>query len=121
MRENISYLVFKLSCNSSGVKRTKIQEMFGRLGTDKLNALVNKGLIKRDGEVFKSAIEGFSLGHETFVDHFKAVAGGVEMTDIVTYVLPFGILGRLVHPFLVRPKLEQIFSYRFQKVDAIFK
>ena len=41
--------------------------------------------------------------------HFKAVAGGVEMTDIVTYVLPFGILGRLVHPFLVRPKLEQIF------------
>lgn len=53
--------------------------------------------------------------------HFKAVAGGVEMTDIVTYVLPFGILGRLVHPFLVRPKLEQIFSYRFQKVDAIFK
>lgn len=53
--------------------------------------------------------------------HFKAVAGGVEMTDIVTYVLPFGILGRLVHPFLVRPKLEHIFSYRFQKVDAIFK
>ena len=53
--------------------------------------------------------------------HFKAVAGGVEMTDIVTYVLPLGILGRLVHPFLVRPKLEQIFAYRFQKVDAIFK
>jgi hypothetical protein len=35
--------------------------------------------------------------------------------------LPLGILGRLVHPFLVRPKLEQIFAYRFQKVDAIFK
>jgi hypothetical protein len=43
------------------------------------------------------------------------------MTDIVTYVLPLGILGRLVHPFLVRPKLEQIFAYRFQKVDTIFK
>lgn len=53
--------------------------------------------------------------------HFKAVEGGVEMTDIVTYVLPLGILGRLVHPFLVRPKLEQIFAYRFQKVDKIFK
>lgn len=53
--------------------------------------------------------------------HFKAVDGGVEMTDIVTYVLPLGILGRLVHPFLVRPKLEQIFVYRFQKVDKIFK
>jgi ligand-binding SRPBCC domain-containing protein len=53
--------------------------------------------------------------------HFKAVEGGVEMTDIVTYVLPFGILGKLVHPWLVKPKLEQIFSYRFKKVDEIFK
>jgi ligand-binding SRPBCC domain-containing protein len=53
--------------------------------------------------------------------HFKAVSGGVEMTDIVTYVLPLGILGRLVHPWLVKPKLEQIFAYRFAKVEAIFK
>ena len=43
------------------------------------------------------------------------------MTDIVTYVLPFGLLGRLVHPWLVRPKLEQIFAYRFKKVEALFK
>jgi hypothetical protein len=35
-------------------------------------------------------------------------------------VLPFGILGRLVHPWLVKPKLEQIFSYRFDKVVQIF-
>ena len=53
--------------------------------------------------------------------HFKAVEGGVEMTDIVTYVLPFGLLGRLVHPWLVRPKLEQIFAYRFKKVETLFK
>jgi ligand-binding SRPBCC domain-containing protein len=52
--------------------------------------------------------------------HFKQVDGGVEMTDIVTYVLPFGILGKLVHPWLVKPKLEQIFNYRFQKVDELF-
>ena len=52
--------------------------------------------------------------------HFKAVDGGVEMTDIVTYVLPFGILGKLVHPWLVKPKLAQIFSYRFKKVDQLF-
>ena len=52
--------------------------------------------------------------------HFKAVEGGVEMTDIVSYVLPFGILGKLVHPFVVRKKLEEIFAYRFKKVDEIF-
>jgi ligand-binding SRPBCC domain-containing protein len=53
--------------------------------------------------------------------HFKQVDGGVEMTDIVTYVLPFGFLGRCLHPWLVRPKLEHIFSYRFKKVEEIFK
>jgi ligand-binding SRPBCC domain-containing protein len=52
--------------------------------------------------------------------HFKAVEGGVEMTDIVSYEVPFGILGKLAHPFIVRPKLEQIFNYRTQKINEIF-
>jgi ligand-binding SRPBCC domain-containing protein len=52
--------------------------------------------------------------------HFKAVDGGVEMTDIVSYEVPFGILGRLAHPFIVRPKLEQIFNYRTKKINEIF-
>jgi ligand-binding SRPBCC domain-containing protein len=52
--------------------------------------------------------------------HFKAVEGGVEMTDIVSYEVPFGILGKLAHPFIVRPKLEHIFNYRTQKINEIF-
>ena len=52
--------------------------------------------------------------------HFKAVDGGVEMTDIVSYEVPFGILGKLAHPLIVRPKLEQIFNYRTKKINEIF-
>ena len=52
--------------------------------------------------------------------HFKEVEGGVEMTDIVSYLLPMGPLGKLVHPWLVKPKLEEIFEYRFQKVEELF-
>jgi len=52
--------------------------------------------------------------------HFREVEGGVEMTDIVSYELPFGILGKLVHPLLVKKKLDQIFSYRFKIVDELF-
>lgn len=52
--------------------------------------------------------------------HFKAVDGGVEMTDIISYELPLGFLGRLAHPILVKKKLEEIFKYRFKKVDEIF-
>lgn len=52
--------------------------------------------------------------------HFKAVDGGVEMTDIVSYEIPLGILGRLMHPIVVKKKLEEIFEYRFKRVDEIF-
>ncbi len=52
--------------------------------------------------------------------HFKEVEGGVEMTDIVSYVIPLGILGKIAHPIIVRKKLEEIFAYRFEKVEELF-
>ena len=47
--------------------------------------------------------------HKHFI---KEIPGGVEMEDIVDYKVPMGILGQLVHPFLVIPKLKEIFEYR---------
>lgn len=53
--------------------------------------------------------------------HFlKKIDGGVEFEDIIDYKVPLGILGRLVHPFLVKPKLEEIFAYRQQKLIELF-
>ena len=53
--------------------------------------------------------------------HFlTAIPGGVEMEDIVHYKLPMGLLGRLAHPFLVKPKLEEIFNYREKKLKELF-
>lgn len=44
--------------------------------------------------------------------HFEALEDGVLMTDKVTYKLPMGALGRLFHPFLIKPQLKKIFEYR---------
>ena len=52
--------------------------------------------------------------------HFKPVDGGVEMIDIVSYELPLGFLGKIAHPIVVKKKLEEIFDYRFKKVDELF-
>ena len=44
---------------------------------------------------------------------FRAVSEGeTEMRDLVTYVPPFGPLGALLNPLLIRPQLEKIFDYR---------
>ncbi len=52
--------------------------------------------------------------------HFKAVPGGVEMTDIVHYGLPFGPLGVMANSIYVEKKLQSIFDYRKEKVVDIF-
>lgn len=55
--------------------------------------------------------------HKHFI---KQIPGGVEMEDIIDYKLPFGLLGQLAHPIIVRPKLDEIFNYRKQKLEALF-
>ena len=53
--------------------------------------------------------------------HFlKEIPGGVEMEDIVHYVVPMGILGRMAHPFLVKPNLDKIFEFRRKKLIELF-
>jgi ligand-binding SRPBCC domain-containing protein len=52
--------------------------------------------------------------------HFKEVSGGVEMNDIVSYEIPFGIFGKLAKPIIVQKKLNEIFDYRYAKVIEIF-
>ncbi|MFL2643792.1 MAG: cell division inhibitor [Flavobacteriales bacterium] len=55
--------------------------------------------------------------HKHFI---KEIKGGVEMVDILDYALPFGILGRIFHPVIVKPKLNEIFNYRREKLIKIF-
>lgn len=55
--------------------------------------------------------------HKHFI---KNVEGGIEMEDIIDYKIPFGWLGQLMHPILVKPKLKEIFAYRKQKLEELF-
>lgn len=55
--------------------------------------------------------------HKHFI---KEIDGGVEMEDIIDYKVPFGWLGQLIHPILVRPKLNEIFEYRRMKLIELF-
>ena len=50
----------------------------------------------------------------------QPVEGGVEMSDVVHYALPFGLLGRMVHAAIVRNQLNTIFDYRREVLSARF-
>lgn len=51
---------------------------------------------------------------------FTEIDGGVFMEDIVHYKVPFGIIGQLFQPLVVKPKLEEIFKFRKQKLIELF-
>ncbi|MBN2055364.1 SRPBCC family protein [bacterium] len=51
--------------------------------------------------------------------HFKPVAEGTLVLDIVNYRLPLGPAGSLVHAAVVRRRLERIFDYRRQRLDEV--
>ncbi|MFZ9878258.1 MAG: SRPBCC family protein [Chitinophagaceae bacterium] len=60
----------------------------------------------------------YSLWHHQH--HFKAIEGGVEMTDIVHYRIPLGPLGDLANALFVRAKLKKIFDFRYEAVENLF-
>ncbi len=114
-------LDFKITSELNG------EEIYtGQLITYKVRPLLGIGLI------WVSEITHVER-HKIFVDeqgkgpykmwhhehHFKPVNGSTEITDIVQYKLPFGILGNLGLP-IVEKQLEGIFSYRRRKVEEMF-
>jgi ligand-binding SRPBCC domain-containing protein len=56
--------------------------------------------------------------HEHFIEPH---AQGVLMTDIVSYMPPFGIIGTLANWLFISKQLEKIFAYRIKAIDEIFK
>lgn len=60
----------------------------------------------------------YSMWHHQH--HFREVPGGVEMTDIVHYKLPFWFLGDIANSVFVKKQLNDIFDYRFKAVEKIF-
>ena len=47
-------------------------------------------------------------------------AENIDWEDIIDYKLPFGIIGQIAHPILVKKQLHQIFEFREEKLKDLF-
>ena len=74
----------------------------------------------REGEYFvdEQRVGPYSLWHHEH--RFVPVAGGVNMTDHVTYAVGFGPIGWLVERLWIREQLARIFDFRRTKVAELF-
>jgi len=56
-----------------------------------------------------------------FHEHrFEAVPGGIEMTDIVHYVMPWSWIGELVHRIFIHRRLNAIFNFRHNYIASLW-
>jgi ligand-binding SRPBCC domain-containing protein len=70
--------------------------------------------------VDQQALGPYRLWHHEH--RFRALDDrSTEMRDIIHYVLPYGWLGEIAHPWLVAPQLRRIFEFRERTVKEIFK
>lgn len=51
---------------------------------------------------------------------FEEQNDGVLMTDIVTYIPPFGIVGNIANAVFIKKQLRNIFDYRYKVMDEKF-
>jgi len=74
----------------------------------------------RAGEYF---VDEQRVGPYRFWYHehgFQDTPMGTRMTDRVTYVVPFDVLGDLLNAVWIGKRLEQIFDFRRQKIIELF-
>lgn len=74
----------------------------------------------KEGEYFvdEQRFGPYALWHHQH--HFKKIEGGVLMTDILNYALPYGIIGRFGNTILVKNQIKKIFAYREKAIEEMF-
>jgi ligand-binding SRPBCC domain-containing protein len=51
---------------------------------------------------------------------FREIKGGVHMTDILYYAIPYGFIGRIANGLLVKGQIKKIFEYREEAIEHLF-
>ncbi len=74
----------------------------------------------KDGEYFvdEQRFGPYALWHHQH--HFKAIEGGVLITDILNYAIPYGVIGRFTNTVFVGNKIKQIFEFRKKTIEEMF-
>lgn len=74
----------------------------------------------KEGEYFidEQRSGPYALWHHQH--HFRSIPGGVEMTDLLHYKLPLGLLGRLAHFLFVGKRVAEIFDFREEILEKRF-
>ena len=71
----------------------------------------------------RSFVDVQLVGPYKFWHHYHAIeaidGSRVRLIDRITYVVPFGLIGRVAHALFIRKTLDRIFRHREQRFQAL--
>ena len=68
--------------------------------------------------VDEQRIGPYKMWHHEHI--FEIKKDGILMTDIITYIPPFGLLGRAANQLFIKRRINEIFDYRQNVLNQIF-
>ena len=74
-----------------------------------------------DQQYFRDVQNQGPFGAWSHTHSFTAEADGTRVHDRVEYEPPFGLIGKLIDPFVVRPALAFMFNYRARKTRELLE
>jgi ligand-binding SRPBCC domain-containing protein len=74
-----------------------------------------------DQSYFRDVQNTGPFGAWSHTHSFTAEAGGTRVNDRVEYQPPFGLIGKLIDPILVKPSLAFMFNYRARKTRELLE
>ncbi len=93
-----------------------------RLGLGPLGVTWDGTIVEHvDQSYFRDVQNQGPFGAWSHTHAFTAEAGGTRVNDRVEYEPPFGLIGKLLDPFVVRPSLVYLFNYRAKKTRQLLE
>jgi len=74
-----------------------------------------------DQKYFRDVQHSGPFGAWSHTHSFAVEADGTRVNDRVEYEPPLGLIGKLVDPFLVKPSLAYLFTYREKKTRQLLE
>ena len=74
-----------------------------------------------DQKYFRDVQNKGPFGAWSHTHAFVAEADGTRVTDRVEYEPPFGLIGKLMDPFVMKPSLAFMFNYRARKTRELLE
>ncbi len=74
-----------------------------------------------EGQRFRDVQNKGPFGAWSHTHAFTAESDGTRVNDRVEYAPPFGLIGKLIDPILVRPALAFLFNYRARKTRELLE